>query len=272
MATEGKSSTVELFAGTLPLTYTDYSAGGSGSSARSFLVLHGGAGPASVSSLASDLSEHGRVVVPILPGFAGTPRPGWFSSVPDLALACLALIERLQLQDVAVLGSSMGGWIAAEIGLRACPKVASLVLLNAGGIDMDTPGWRMPDPTTLPPEQRGALTFHDPAKYGRSILPPGPNPFAAMPGNQLALRAYGGSGDSFMYSPTLRARLSAMQPAPPTLLLWGESDRICDLKYGELYASSIPSARFTPIPEAGHFPHVEQRELVNKHLTQFLKL
>src|SRR5208283_4759620 len=71
---------VALFAGTLSVSLTDRGEG------RGFLVLHGGAGPASASGLAEALSKSGRVVAPIHPGFAGEPRPDWFSSIDDLVI------------------------------------------------------------------------------------------------------------------------------------------------------------------------------------------
>src|SRR5947207_15196371 len=81
-------------------------AGGSG-----VLLLHGGAGPRSVAGLADALSEHAYVITPTHPGFDGTPRPDWMDGIADLAVAYLDLLDRLDLRDVLVAGSSVGGWI-----------------------------------------------------------------------------------------------------------------------------------------------------------------
>src|SRR6266705_7098710 len=80
-------------------------------SGRPMLVLHGGGGPQTVSGFAEALSTRAHVLVPTHPGFAGEPRPEWFDSIDDLALAYLDLLERLDLHDVLVIGSSMGGWV-----------------------------------------------------------------------------------------------------------------------------------------------------------------
>jgi pimeloyl-ACP methyl ester carboxylesterase len=85
------------------------------------LLLHGGAGPRSAAGLAAALSEHAYVITPTHPGFDGTPRPDWADRVTDLALAYLDLIDTLDLSHVLVIGSSFGGWIAAEMALYGTP-------------------------------------------------------------------------------------------------------------------------------------------------------
>src|ERR1700710_1560425 len=92
---------------------------------RPFLFLHGGAGPLSVSGFAGTLAaEHGAgVLVPTHPGFNGTARPVWLDDVRALAAVYVQLVEDLDLDDVTVLGSSIGGWIAAEMALLGSPRV-----------------------------------------------------------------------------------------------------------------------------------------------------
>ena len=92
------------------------------------LVLHGGGGPQTVSGLAAALSRRAHVLTPTHPGFAGEPRPEWFDSIDDLALAYLDLLERLDLRDVLVIGSSMGGWIASAMALRDTTRLSGIVL------------------------------------------------------------------------------------------------------------------------------------------------
>lgn len=236
---------ISLLADRLTLTYK---AQGSG---RPYLLLHGGAGPQSMAGLAAALSANGHVVAPVHPGFAGTSRPDWFNRIPDLATAYLALIEALSLEDVVLVGNSIGGWIAAEMALRASPRISAMVLLNACGIEGG-----IADPMKLEPRKRAACAFHDPARY--ALIPDTPEAAAAMAANQQTLRVY--AGEPFMHDPALRGRLSAL--ALPSVVVWGESDRIVDLDYGRRFAQAIPDARFVPVPEAGHFPQIEQLDRV----------
>src|SRR5438552_3754912 len=76
-----------------------------------FLLLHGGAGPASVRGFGQRLAAErpARVLVPTHPGFDGTPRVAGVADVGALAELYLALLAELDLRDVVVIGSSIGG-------------------------------------------------------------------------------------------------------------------------------------------------------------------
>ncbi|MCX4166110.1 MULTISPECIES: alpha/beta fold hydrolase [Paraburkholderia] len=244
------NQTVPLFAETLPLAISDQGSG------RTFLLLHGGAGPDSMSGLARALSGNGRAIVPTHPGFAGQPQPAWCHRVDDLALAYLALLDQVDARDVILVGNSFGGWIAAEMALRNSPRVAGLVLLCAAGIDAAPDGRPIVNPGTLPPADRAAFAFHDPRQF--AVVPATPEGLAMMASNQKVMLSY--SGEAFMHDPTLRARLAGI--AIPSMVIWGESDRIIDVEYGRRYADSIPGARFEVVAEAGHFPHIEKQDRV----------
>ncbi|MFT4510330.1 alpha/beta fold hydrolase [Caballeronia sp. 15711] len=244
------NQTLHLFAESLPLAFFDHGSG------RTFLILHGGAGPASVSGLASALSENGRAIVPTHPGFAGQPQPEWFHRVDDLALAYLALLERMDARKVILVGNSFGGWIAAEMALRNSPRVAGLVLLCAVGIDAAPDGRPIMNPATLSPADRAAYAFHNPKQF--AMVPTTEDGMAMMTSNQKAMLSY--SDGAFMHDPTLRERLAGV--TIPSKVIWGESDRIVDIEYGRRFADSIPGAHFEVIAEAGHFPQIEKLERV----------
>src|SRR6478752_1322250 len=82
------------------------------------LVLHGGGGPATVEPIATHLAETHRTLTPTHPGWNGSARPARLTRIHDLAVAYLALLAQLDLADVLVVGSSLGGWIAAEMAVR----------------------------------------------------------------------------------------------------------------------------------------------------------
>ena len=69
--------------------------------------------------------------------------------------------------------------------------------------------------------------------------------------------------------PGLRARLPRL--SLPTLVIWGNSDRISTPAYGKQFASLIPSARFELLTEAGHFPQIERLDKVMELLQTFTK-
>ncbi len=171
------------------------------------LLLHGGAGPQSVAGLAAALSGDARVVTPVHPGFDGTPRPPWLDSAAGLADAYLDLLDALSLDAVTVIGNSIGGWIAAEMGLRDIHgQITSLVLLNANGIRPDNAA-QVTDIRGLAPAEVGRLAFHN-----QALRPnPGalsPEQLAVMAANQQALATY--AGEDFMKYCTYRSGVNVL--------------------------------------------------------------
>jgi pimeloyl-ACP methyl ester carboxylesterase len=239
----------ESFADGLTVRFNEQGSG------RPMLLLHGGGGPQTMFGLASALSRRVHVLTPTHPGFAGEPRPEWFDSIDDLAFAYLDLLERLDLRDVLVIGSSMGGWIASAMALRDTTRLLSgLVLVDAGGIQVE--GHPIADVSTLTPDQLSALSFHNPAAFRVDPATVTPEQIEARAANFRALYVYDqGQG---MGDPKLRRRLRRV--SIPALVVWGESDRVIRPEYGRAYAQAFPDARFELIPEAGHLPQIEQPE------------
>ncbi len=223
-----------------------------------FFVLHGGAGPQSVAAFAELLAQKDgcRVLTPTHPGFGGTPRPDKLDSVAGLAALYSGLLDDLRLEDVTVIGNSVGGWIAAEMALLGSPRIGGLVLVDAVGIEME--GHPVADVSGLSVPEIQSLSFHDPTPFrvDPAALPDAQK--AVMAANGAALAVY--TGTPAMADPTLRDRLSGI--TVPTLLLWGESDQIVDPAYGQSYASAIPRASFEVLPATGHMPQMETPELV----------
>ncbi len=73
----------------------------------------------------------------------------------------------------------------------------------------------------------------------------------------------------FMHNPKLSARLTRIDR--PTLVLWGQSDRIVTPAYGHAYAELIPGARFEILAAAGHYPYLEQPDAFVAAVTAFVQ-
>ena len=186
-----------------------------------FLLLHGGGGPDTVARFGETLAaaEHVRVLIPVHPGFGGTPRPEALHSVRGLAALYVALLDQLGLDDVTVIGNSIGGWIAAEIAILNSPRVSRAILIDAAGLEV--PGHPVADFFSLTMDQVFELSFHNPAPFriDPATLPPAAQAIAA--GNRAALAVYAGPA---MTDPTLGERLHAV--AVPTLVVWGGTAKV----------------------------------------------
>ena len=235
-------------AGTVEVTITDIGAG------HPFLLLHGGGGPLTVSGFgeqfAADEGVHARVITPTHPGFNGTPRPDALADIPGLARLYAALLDELELSDVTVVGNSIGGWIAAELATIGSPRVSSYVIVDAVGLEV--PGHPVADFFSLTPAEVAGRSYYDPERYGVDLSALPPEAQQAMAGNRATLAVYGGQT---MTDAGLAARLANV--TAPTLVVWGEADRIADPAYGRAYAQSIPGAEYELLTETGHLPQIE---------------
>jgi pimeloyl-ACP methyl ester carboxylesterase len=233
---------------------------------RPFLVLHGGAGPQSVAAFAQLLADKGgnRVLTPVHPGFGGTPRPDRLRSVAGLATLYGQLLDELGLEDVTLIGNSVGGWIAVEMALLGSPRIRGIALLDAVGIEVG--GHPVADVSGVALPEIQALSFHDPAPFrvDPATIPEAQQ--AIMAANGAALAVY--AGTPAMADPTLLGRLEGV--TTPALVLWGESDRIVEPDYGRAYAAAIPGARFEVLPATGHVPQMETPDLVVQTISDWV--
>jgi pimeloyl-ACP methyl ester carboxylesterase len=229
-----------------------------------FLLLHGGAGPQSITGFADLLAGErpARVLVPTHPGFSGTPRPEPLHTVRGLAAVYVALLDELELRDVRVIGNSIGGWIAAEMALLGSERISSMIIVD--GVGIDVPGHPVADFFNLTFPQIAQLSYHDPERFriDPEALPPAAR--AEIAGNRAALAAYAGEP---MVDTSLRGRLADI--SLPTLVLWGDSDGIADPDYGRAFAAAIPAARFQLLPDTGHVPQLESPRLVLDAIREF---
>ncbi len=218
-----------------------------------FLLLHGGAGSASVAAFGDLLAARtrSRVITPTHPGFDGTARPAHLDSVSALARTYVELLERLDVWDVTVIGNSFGGWVATEVALLRSPRVSGVVLVDSVGFVV--PGHAVTDIADLDSDDLEALVYFEPDRFRPGD--PGGRSSEVTAANARTLAAYSGGA---MSDPTLLDRTRSLEL--PVHLLWGAADGIVEPDYGRAVAASIPHSHFTLLETAGHLPQVESPE------------
>lgn len=237
-------------------------------SGQPMLLLHGFQNVDPHAPFLDALAVNAEVIAPSHPGFGRSPRPDDFRTVYDLVQLYVLLLEALPCEKVSVLGLSFGGWLAAELALKAGRRIDRLILVDALGIkisDRETPD--ILDVFNTHPSEVARRSWHDPGKWA-------PN-FDALEDEQLVIRArnwealcrYG--WHPYMYNPQLKRWLGTLQC--PTLVLWGDHDGIAKPSYGDAYAKLIPGARFELIANAGHHPEIEQAQRFAQHVNTFLQ-
>ena len=229
------------------------------------LFLHGARGASRWLPFMASLAERFDLMVPEHPGYGRSEMPEWLDDVGDLAFFYLDFIKALGLGRVHLVGNSMGGWIAAELAVRSTRDLATLTLVSAAGIHVK--GVPKGDIFLWSPETTMRNVFADP-KFAEAALatPLSDEEQDLQLRNALATAKLG--WQPRLYDPQLRKWLHRIDV--PTLLIWGDSDKVFPPAYGEAYRDLIPSARLEIFERCGHLPHVELAEKFVRTLTGFV--
>lgn len=241
-----------------------------GGSGTPLLILHGELGVPGWLRAYALLAEHYTVYVPSLPGFGRSERPDWILGVRDLAAWVTWFVRDLGLpQPLPVIGSSLGGWIAAEIATANATLFSKLVLVGAAGLKPDDA--QVWDYFMHSNKEAFAQSFHDPATaaeyarfYGEAWSRE--DELQAETNREMAARVL---WKPYMRSHTLAGLLGGI--VTPTLVVWGRQDAIIPVSAGERYVRAIPGATAHVLDRCGHLAEMEQPEAFTRAVRHFLK-
>lgn len=213
------------------------------------------------------LAARHDVIVPEHPGFGGKALPAWLDRVPDLAMFYLDLVDQLGLERVHLVGSALGGWIAAELAQRNASRLATLTLIGAWGLRVE--GVAGIDTFMLSEEQALRGCFHDGAKAetaaARMLSAESEDVRLA---NAIAIARV--AWNPRMHDPHLAKWLHRI--SVPTLVLWGQEDRVTPPAHARGFASGIPGAQMEMIASCGHWVlHEKPDETVPRILSHTRK-
>jgi pimeloyl-ACP methyl ester carboxylesterase len=232
------------------------------------LFLHGGDYFAQHREFFDRLARHWRVVVPRHPGFGNSDRPDGFRTVHDLAYLYLDLLERQDIAKTTLVGSSFGGWVALEMCVRCLERIDRLVLIDSVGVKFGGREERdIADIYALPSEELLRRSFFDPARMAPDYARLSDDELGAVACDRQATALY--AWRPYMHNPGLRQWLHRIHV--PSLVIWGENDGIVAPDYGQKLCRSLPSARFEPIRQAGHYPQIERPDEVAGAIERFAR-
>ena len=223
-----------------------------GGRGRPLLFLHGAGGTGNVVGFAGQLAEHADVILPDHPGFGETDLPPWLDNIHDAAYFYLDFLRALNVENVLVMGSSLGGWIALEMAVRSTDRISGLVLSGAAGLNC--PEARRGDIFMWDPPTRIRKLIHNQALAEKIIaMPQTPEQQAAAIKNEFATARL--AWEPRFFDPHLQKWLHRIDI--PTRIVWGRHDNVFPLPFGENLHRHIPGSRFEVIENCGHLPHVE---------------
>jgi pimeloyl-ACP methyl ester carboxylesterase len=223
-----------------------------------------------------------RAIALDLPGFGASPMPSWELDMPSYGRLLHDFCEKLGIEGATVVGNSMGGFIAVEAVTASPGRFERLVLVSAAGI-LNT--WN--------PEERAVATawawkVFGPQYARRSrFIVSRPRarefvfrPFVRYPARlredllleqiESGLKQADGFGDALhaVIRHDIRERLSEI--AMPTMILWGQSDRVIPMAAALSYHRRIPHSRLEIFERTGHVPQLERPARFNAVLDDFL--
>jgi len=233
------------------------------------LYLHGAGGLIGVDPFLEELGKEFKVVAPHLPGYgesSGEP-------IEDVIDACLfyhQLMDDLGIANAHVTGHSMGGMLAAELAAIDVHRIQKLVLVAPAGFWLEQ--HPIADPFAMDLPELAAHLFHDPKSPLAQMFTTIPTDSKQLADMYVERTKRLTQASRFLWPiPDRGLKKRAWRIAAPTLLVWGESDRLIPPVYAREFANRIRNSRTATIKQAGHMLMYEQPEAFVRTVRDFLK-
>lgn len=222
-----------------------------------------------------------RVIALDLPGFGHSPEPDWEISIPNYGRLLQDFCAALGVRDTAVVGNSMGGFIAAEAVITQPRRFEKLVLVSAAGVSSAR---LRRQPTEVVARMLTAASPYMFHLQERSFRRPGArhaafrnvfrHPLRVRP--ELLWEFFGGamSAESFPEALVALAGYDILDRLDdvdvPTLVLWGRNDNVVPPRDALEYGRLLRNSRTVIFDDCGHVPMAERPVRFNRELERFL--
>lgn len=224
-----------------------------GGSGPAMVFLHGAGGAHAWAPYLDRLAEHHTLYVPSHPGWGRSDTPAWLDGMGDLAYFYLEFLDAIGEDKVHLVGNSLGGWLALEVAVRSTQHIETLTLVSSAGIHVA--GVPKGDIFLWDEDERVYNTFYD-RKLAEARLAAEKTPEEV----DIALKNHFSTAKMAwhprFYDPELQKWLHRIKV--PTLILWGDSDKVFPPQYGTEMQKLIPGSTLKIIPQCGHLPHQEK--------------
>lgn len=230
------------------------------------LFLHGLDGLEGAAAILAELARSFTVYAPSHPGFGGSAQRDGLTRVDDLGYFYLDMMDQLGLDQSIIVGTSFGGWLAAEILTKEPRRASSLILVSPFGIrTAERRDHHVADIFILSRQELGArMQVGEPGPLQNMMkLPEAPLRRALR--NDEAASLYGWT--PYMCNPQLADRLHRI--SCPTLVVWGAEDAIMSQTYRDNYTEALPQAQIESLAAAGHRVHGDQPQQLAARIIDF---
>jgi len=251
------------------------------------LLLHGIAGSSGTWMAAMRILQRDyTVVAPDFLGHGKSTKPFGDYSLGNHASGMRDLLEVLDIDRVTIVGQSFGGGVAMQFAYQFPERCERLVLVDAGGLGREV-SWMLRLLTLPAAEYVMPLLF--PARvrsWGDSVATFIGNRGIRQPRAAEMWRSYRSLTEPENRQAFIRTMRAVIDPggqsvsainrlylaaAMPTLIVWGDQDRIIPVAHAYKAHETIPNSRLEVLKGVGHFPHVEDPVRFVEILVDFLR-
>jgi len=265
-----------------PVTYHRYGSG------PPLVLIHGITSSSRTwKSVMPRLAEKYTVIAPDLLGHGKSAKPQGDYSLGAYASGIRDLLVALEIPKATIVGHSLGGGIALQYAYQFPDRVGRLVLVDSGGIDKDVnivlraatlPGAELVLPIMF------ADPLHEAGLKVRGFLNKvGLHPSADVQGVSEGFSSLTEADARRAFLHTVRSVIDPMGQKVsakdrlylaadiPSLIVWGERDRIIPSSHGQLAHELMPNSRLELFPGAGHFPFNDDPDRFIQVLDDFIE-
>lgn len=222
------------------------------------------------------LAETCRFIAPAHPGCASTDEDETIETMDDVVFHYLRVIDALGLEKFALVGSGIGGWIAAELAVRHPERIDRLALIGPTGLFVpghpiaDVFWYAQPDDGVRYDGLRDILFAGPRTEPGMTLIPDAKDDIER---EMLKYRVFRfasliGFKPPYLHNPRLRERLDRY--TGPSLVLWGAQDSLVPRTHADAYAEGLGEAALRVIEGAGHSLTAESPEETARAVGDFL--
>jgi len=239
------------------------------------VYLHSAQGEGPGMALLEELADTRQVVAPLFPGFGASEGLALIDDIEDAAFHLLDVLDKLGFPECDMVGSSLGGWMAAELSVRWPQRVRRMVLVNPVGLYVE--GAPITEIFGRAPSALADELFADReypiAQLMRAMdgmeADPSQIPFELVRPILQSQAATAKVGwNPYLHDPKLRGRLGRI--TAPTLVVHARKDGIVPRAHAEAYASAIPDAKVADLDDAAHLAALERPAEVGKLVVEHL--
>ena len=261
-----KTKTVSVLGGALEITINIAGQG------EPLVFLHS-AGGFYWDDFLDELADRYTVYAPFFPGTEpGKPDPiKAVDNLWDVVTAYDDVLDALGLEQTTLIGHSLGGLLACELAALRKRQITKLILISPIGLwREDAPytvaDWCVPEPDELP-----EILFHriDEPRVQRRLAVPDDEEEAAR-AQVHYIWTLGCTGKVIWPIPDKGLKKRIHRITAPSLIVWGENDRLIPPVYASEFETAISGARVSMIPECEHDPLLEQCEVLSEQVGNFL--